>query len=274
MNLKTLIGFIVLAIFLFGLGMTKSVIPSMVFTLFLSPAIIAMVLAKRKKFEPKKLWNQERDVTQVVIALTSIVIKSSGKQEHYERKYVELMLDKNFNEKTKVKYLKILDECLEKNLNVKAICLDLNENLSVPSKIQLVQFVIGIAVADGVLYNAEYQTLLNISRLLQIPFRTFRSILAIYNFKTEEDHKNWEKRFYEKKQPNASSSALKKAFDLLELEENASVNEIKKAYRKLAKVHHPDRVLHMGKEFQKMAKERFQKIQDAYELIKSKKGFA
>ena len=37
--------------------------------------------------------------------------------------------------------------------------------------------------------------------------------------------------------------------------------------------YHPDKVAQMGEEYQKGAKEKFQKIQDAYEAIKKRRGF-
>lgn len=60
---------------------------------------------------------------------------------------------------------------------------------------------------------------------------------------------------------------------VLELKESATTDEIKSAYRKLAKIHHPDRVVHLGGQFQKNAKVKFQKIAEAYGIIKEKKGF-
>ena len=58
---------------------------------------------------------------------------------------------------------------------------------------------------------------------------------------------------------------------ILGLTANASDKEIKKAYRKLAKLHHPDKVAHLGGMHQNTAKEKFQIIVDAYDLIKEKR---
>ncbi|MND04441.1 Chaperone protein DnaJ [compost metagenome] len=62
-------------------------------------------------------------------------------------------------------------------------------------------------------------------------------------------------------------------YKVLGLESNATDDEIKKAYRQMAIKFHPDKVAQMGEEFQKGAKEKFQKIQDAYEAIKKSRGF-
>jgi len=54
---------------------------------------------------------------------------------------------------------------------------------------------------------------------------------------------------------------------VLEVSENASFNEIKKAYRTMAKLHHPDRFHNNGPQQIKLAKERFIEIQLAYEYF-------
>jgi DnaJ like chaperone protein len=61
-------------------------------------------------------------------------------------------------------------------------------------------------------------------------------------------------------------------YDILGVSKSASAEEIKKAYRQMAIRYHPDKVIHMGEEYQKGAKEKFQKIQEAYENIKKAKG--
>ena len=59
---------------------------------------------------------------------------------------------------------------------------------------------------------------------------------------------------------------------MLNLKKTATDSEIKKAYRKLAIEYHPDKVANLGEEYQKAAKEKFQKVQEAYEQIKKERG--
>lgn len=61
-------------------------------------------------------------------------------------------------------------------------------------------------------------------------------------------------------------------YHVLGIEPTATEEEIKKAYRQMAVRYHPDKVAHMGEEYQKGAKEKFQKVQDAYENIKKERG--
>lgn len=57
-------------------------------------------------------------------------------------------------------------------------------------------------------------------------------------------------------------------FRILGLKPGASGEEIKAAYKRLAAQYHPDKVQHLGKDFQKLAHEKFIAIQKAYnELV-------
>jgi len=57
-------------------------------------------------------------------------------------------------------------------------------------------------------------------------------------------------------------------YEILGVNKGSTADEIKKAYRQMAIKFHPDKVASMGEEYQKGAKEKFQKIQEAYENIK------
>ena len=54
-------------------------------------------------------------------------------------------------------------------------------------------------------------------------------------------------------------------YETLGIERTASDDEIKKAFRKLARQHHPD--LHASPEHKKSAEEKFKEINEAYEVI-------
>jgi DnaJ like chaperone protein len=54
----------------------------------------------------------------------------------------------------------------------------------------------------------------------------------------------------------------------LGLEKGASMEEIKKAYRKLSMQYHPDKVAHLGDEFRGIAEEKMKEINAAYDFFK------
>lgn len=71
---------------------------------------------------------------------------------------------------------------------------------------------------------------------------------------------------YSSNRPPPSDRALR-ALDILGLDANATRSDIKKAYRRLAQTHHPDRFFSRGESDVASASLRFQKIKKAYEYL-------
>jgi DnaJ like chaperone protein len=61
-------------------------------------------------------------------------------------------------------------------------------------------------------------------------------------------------------------------YKILEVDVNATDDEVKKAFRRMAVKYHPDKVIDLGEAAQKNAKEKFQLVQDAYDNIRKKRG--
>jgi hypothetical protein len=59
-------------------------------------------------------------------------------------------------------------------------------------------------------------------------------------------------------------------YGVLGITPQASPEEIKHAYRELANKYHPDKLAHLGEEFQKLAEIRFKEIQQAFEQLSRK----
>ena len=68
--------------------------------------------------------------------------------------------------------------------------------------------------------------------------------------------------------PTAQTTRI--PYTVLGVAPGASREEIKAAYRRLAAKYHPDKVQHLGKDFQKMAEDRFKEIQQAYDELNTK----
>ena len=66
--------------------------------------------------------------------------------------------------------------------------------------------------------------------------------------------------------------AKKDYYDVLGVSKSVSPDELKKAYRRMAVKYHPDKVAHLGEAYKVSAKEKFQKVQEAYENIKKERG--
>ena len=67
-------------------------------------------------------------------------------------------------------------------------------------------------------------------------------------------------------------TSIADAYKILEIEKGATDQEVKKAYRQMARKYHPDKNRNVGEEYQEMAKEKFIKVQEAYDQIKDARG--
>jgi hypothetical protein len=74
----------------------------------------------------------------------------------------------------------------------------------------------------------------------------------------------------ERARPPPHQPELIGPWTILGVERNASQAEIRRAFHKLAVQYHPDKVHHMGEDFQKIAHEKFTELQEAYERMVAK----
>jgi DnaJ like chaperone protein len=117
-----------------------------------------------------------------------------------------------------------------------------------PSRLQLVHYLFNIAKADGYVNELEEAKIQQIANYLGISYADYNSIKAM---------------FYDSSDAN---------YKILEITKDVTDDEVKKAYRKMAKKYHPDKVQHLGEEHQKGAEEKFKSIQKAYEAIQTERG--
>jgi DnaJ like chaperone protein len=60
-------------------------------------------------------------------------------------------------------------------------------------------------------------------------------------------------------------------YAILGVPEGASQEDIRAAYRQLAAQYHPDKLAHLGKEFQNLAEQKFKAIQSAYDALRHRR---
>lgn len=102
--------------------------------------------------------------------------------------------------------------------------------------------------------------------VLYLLWRYFlRGAVAGQNGRTGEQHDRY------KSQSETGQVQPKSPYEILEIEPGASKDDIHKAYRTLANKYHPDKITHLGKEFQALAEEKFKEIQEAYDFL-TKRG--
>tara|TARA_B100001287_G_scaffold245476_1_gene222768 strand:- start:2859 stop:3587 length:729 start_codon:yes stop_codon:yes gene_type:complete len=201
-------------------------------------------------FEFYRQSSSKYDIPTMLMALSAAIMKADGKVLKVELDYVKTFFTQQFGNQFNSRHLKILKQFLDSGqIPLNEICNDIRNRMPLEVRAQLIHYLFGIAKADGHVAESELKTIENISNLLGVSQQAFISLKNMFYRDVNSDYK------------------------ILGVSASASNEEIKKAYRKMAIAHHPDKVASMGEEYQKGAKEKFLKIQEAYENIKKKRGF-
>ena len=184
-----------------------------------------------------------------LLILASIVIKADGKQDQRELDFVRAQFVQMYGKARANQAFNLFKEIAKQtNISTRQVCLQIRQMMDHASRLQLIHFLFGIAKADNHVADSEVEIIALIASYLGISPRDFESIKAMF-YKSADT-----------------------AYKILELDSNATMSEIKTAYRKMAKKYHPDKVLHLGEEHQKGAEEQFRKVQEAYEQLQKEKG--
>lgn len=203
-----------------------------------------------------------------ILVLAAYVARSDGEVSQDETDLINKHLAEDFSPEKAEEYTLFFKEQLTKEIKIGKICRTIDYDFDAYAKTHLIYFLVSIVAADKILKQPELDALKRIARMCDIR-DSLLSALKSFEFKKEKTYQ--QKSESHRQKAHSTGHQLKAAYALLGVSENASIDAIKKAYRKLAKLHHPDKVAHLGEVYQKKAKEKFQTIVDAYELIREKR---
>jgi len=131
-----------------------------------------------------------------------------------------------------------------------------------------VEILLDGASADGNISAAEQAVLARVCHALHIPAELFTAML---NARRAGDGSGE----YRQRQGSNRALPIAQAYASLGITAKVSDAEVKKAYRKLVKQYHPDKLVSRGlpEEMMKKAKSRVREINGAYDQIKQSRGF-
>ena len=191
---------------------------------------------------------QPGDFTLSLLVLSAAVMKADSKVMKSELDYVKKFLLHQFGEQQAEQQLQLLKQVLQRDVDVVAVSQQVRQYMDYSSRLQLLHYLFGIAGADNTYNPKEVEMVLRIAQLLGIRQPDVESVKAMFVKDTQS------------------------AYKILEIQPDASDEEVKKAYRKMALKFHPDRVAHLGEDVQKAANKKFQELNAAYEAVKKERG--
>lgn len=195
-----------------------------------------------------------------LLVMSSYIIKADGKVMHSEMEFVRKFLRLNFGENAVTEGNNILLKLFEQQKKMNAQnpmafrntiyeCGEqIKANMSYEERLQLLSFLANIAKSDGNVCSAETDALKEVARAMGLSAKEVDSML------------------------NLGGISLEEAYAVLEIEPTATDDEVKKAYKKLALKHHPDRVATLGDDIRKAAEKKLQDINNAKDIIYKARG--
>lgn len=195
-----------------------------------------------------------------LLVMASYIIRADGKVMHSEMEYVRNFLRVNFGEQAVGEGQQILLNLFEQRKQmdqhnpmafkntIRECGNQIAQNMSYEERLQLLSFLANIAKSDGNVCQAEVEALKEIAVAMGLSLNEVDSML------------------------NLGGDSLEEAYKVLEVSADATDDEVRAAYRKLALKHHPDRVATLGEDIRKAAEEKFQQINNAKELVYKSRG--
>mgnify|MGYP000847478525 CR=1 FL=1 len=183
-----------------------------------------------------------------LLVLSSAVMRADNRVMKSELDYVKRFINDNFGPDAAGEATRYLRDLLKKDIDIKSVGAQIQRFMNSEARLQLLHYLTGIARADGAVSVAELKILREIAFAMSLSQRESEAIFAMFD------------------------NGIESAYQILEIDKNASDDEVKRAYKKLAVKHHPDKVSHLGADVQKASEERFKSISEAYEKIKKERG--
>lgn len=195
-----------------------------------------------------------------MLVMASYIIRADGRIMHSEMEYVRQFLRNNFGEQAVSEGQQILLNLFEERKRMEQQSpnafkntihdcgAQIAANLSYEERLQLLSFLANIAKSDGHISPEEIEALKEVAVYMGLSAREAESML------------------------NLGGSSLEEAYKVLEITPDATDQEVRAAYRRLALKHHPDRVATLGEDVKKAAEEKFQEINNAKERIYKARG--
>lgn len=256
-----------------------------------------------KKYKDEHKFKNKSEFNHCIMVLLAEMMKADGKNINCELDRVKATIRKLYKTEEEQKTaLKQFQTLLEGGYDINEIYRRINENFDFSDKSELIIELLEVGYADNDFSDKEDYVIRLLKNKLNLSRAEYKNIFMRFKVLHREKKKHYNKQSNSSKSKKSSSKSsnnneqhknskeendnhsnqnesrrpndvsVNNAYNILGVSEATPNAEVKKAYRALAIMYHPDKVSSLGDEAIRQATESMKQINHAWDVVKEARG--
>lgn len=256
-----------------------------------------------KKYKDEHKFKNKSEFNHCILVLLAEMMKADGRNMNCELDRVKATIRKLYKTEEEQKTaLKQFQTLLEGGYDINEIYRRINENFDFSDKSELIIELLEVGYADNDFSDKEDYVIRLLKNKLNLSRAEYKNIFMRFKVLHREKKKHYNKQSNSSKSKKSSSKSsnnneqhknskeendnhsnqnesrrpndvsVNNAYNILGVSEATPNAEVKKAYRALAIMYHPDKVSSLGDEAIRQATESMKQINHAWDVVKEARG--
>ena len=256
-----------------------------------------------KKYKDEHKFKNKSEFNHCILVLLAEMMKADGRNMNCELDRVKATIRKLYKTEEEQKTaLKQFQTLLEGGYDINEIYRRINENFDFSDKSELIIELLEVGYADNDFSDKEDYVIRLLKNKLNLSRAEYKNIFMRFKVLHREKKKHYNKQSNSSKSKKSSSKSsnnkeqhknskeendnhsnqnesrrpndisVNNAYNILGVSEETPDAEVKKAYRALAIMYHPDKVSSLGDEAIRQATESMKQINHAWDVVKEARG--
>lgn len=256
-----------------------------------------------KKYKDEHKFKNKSEFNHCILVLLAEMMKADGRNMNCELDRVKATIRKLYKTEEEQKTaLKQFQTLLEGGYDINEIYRRINENFDFSDKSELIIELLEVGYADNDFSDKEDYVIRLLKNKLNLSRAEYKNIFMRFKVLHREKKKHYNKQSNSSKSKKSSSKSsnnkeqhknskeendnhsnqnesrrpndvsVNNAYNILGVSEATPDAEVKKAYRALAVMYHPDKVSSLGDEAIRQATESMKQINHAWDVVKEARG--